>query len=310
MDAYCKAVRRLEEKFDGLELNHVSRKYNEAADALAKMASERATVPSDVFVSDLYKPSVDYKGDRGSDELPNEPSSDPRDSAALEQEAMDIEPEPPVSDDSPDWCYPLLQRLVDSTLPPDLAEARRVARRAKTFVLLDGEMYKRSASGVLMRCIPRQEGIKLLQDVHSGACGHHTAPRTLVGNAFRQGFYWPTPVADATEIVRTCEGCQFYARQIHLPAQALQTIPITWPFAVWGLDLFTERKFLQFCDRHHIRVDWAAVAHPKTNGQVERANGMILQGLKPRIFNRLNKFGKRWLKELPAMVWSLRTSRS
>ena len=45
MDAYCKAVRRLEEKFDGLELNHVSRKYNEAADALAKMASERATVP-------------------------------------------------------------------------------------------------------------------------------------------------------------------------------------------------------------------------------------------------------------------------
>ena len=58
-----------------------------------------------------------------------------------------------------------------------------------------------------------------------------------MGNAFRQGFYWPTAVADATEIVRTCEGCQFYARQMHLPAHALQTIPVTWPFAVWGLDL-------------------------------------------------------------------------
>jgi hypothetical protein len=44
-------------------------------------------------------------------------------------------------------------------------------------------------------------------------------------------------VADATRIVRTCQGCQFYARQTHLPAQALQTIPITWLFAVWGLDL-------------------------------------------------------------------------
>jgi hypothetical protein len=44
-------------------------------------------------------------------------------------------------------------------------------------------------------------------------------------------------VADATRIVRTCKVCQFYARQTHLPAQALQTIPITWPFAVWGLDL-------------------------------------------------------------------------
>ena len=72
----------------------------------------------------------------------------------------------------------------------------------------------------------------------------------------------------------------------------------------------TGRKFLEFCDRHHIRVDWAAVAHPKTNGQVERANGRILQDLKPRIFSRLNKLKKRWLKELPAVVWSLRTSRS
>jgi hypothetical protein len=179
-------------------------------------------------------------------------------------------------------------------------------------------------------------------------------------------------VADATRIVRTCEGCQFYARQTHLPAQALQTIPITWSFAMWGLDLvgplqkapggythllvavdkfskwievqslisirseqavafftniihrfgvpnsiitdngtqFTGRKFLDFCEDHHIRVDWAAVAHPMTNGQVERANGMILQGLKPRIYNDLNKFGKRWMKELPSVVWSLRTTPS
>jgi transposase InsO family protein len=188
-----------------------------------------------------------------------------------------------------------------------------------------------------------------------------------VGNAFRQGFYWPTAVADASEIVRTCEGCQFYARKSNLPAHVLQTIPITWPFAVWGLDIvgplrkapggythllvaidkfskwvevrpitnlraeqavtfftnivhrfgvpnsiitdngsqFTGKKFLEFCDKYHICVDWAAVAHPQTNGQVEHANGMILQGLKPRIFDRLNKSGRKWVQELPAVVWSL-----
>ena len=77
----------------------------------------------------------------------------------------------------------------------------------------------------------------MLSDIHSGVCGHHAAPRTLVGNTFRQGFYWPTAVADAEQIVRTYEGCQYYTRQTHLPAQALQMIPIMWPFAVWGLDL-------------------------------------------------------------------------
>jgi transposase InsO family protein len=48
---------------------------------------------------------------------------------------------------------------------------------------------------------------------------------------------------------------------------------------------FIGRKFLEFCDKFHICMDWAAVAHPQTNDQVERANGMILQGLKPIIFD-------------------------
>jgi hypothetical protein len=64
---------------------------------------------------------------------------------------------------------------------------------------------------------------------------------------------------------------------------------------------------LEFCDDHHIRVLWSAVAHPKTNGQVEHANGMVLQGWKPRIFNKLNKHGKKWAAELPSVLWSLRT---
>ena len=64
----------------------------------------------------------------------------------------------------------------------------------------------------------------------------HT-PRTLVGNTFQQGFYWPTAVADAEQIICTCEGCQYYARQTHLLAQALQMIPIRRAFTVWGFDL-------------------------------------------------------------------------
>src|SRR6185503_6460280 len=61
MEAYCNAVRRLEDKFDGLELNHVPRKYNEDADKLAKIASGRTTVPPNIFSRDIAKPSIDFK---------------------------------------------------------------------------------------------------------------------------------------------------------------------------------------------------------------------------------------------------------
>jgi hypothetical protein len=78
---------------------------------------------------------------------------------------------------------------------------------AKSFTLVDGELYKRAASGILQRCVPIPQGRELLRVIHAGVCGHHAAPHALVGNAFRQGFYWPTAVADASEIVCTCEGC-------------------------------------------------------------------------------------------------------
>jgi hypothetical protein len=73
---------------------------------------------------------------------------------------------------------------------------------------------------------------------------------------------------------------------------------------------FTSKKFLDFYDNHHIRVLWSTIAHPKINGQVECANGMVLQGLKPRIFNKLNKHGKKWAAELPLVLWSLRMTPS
>jgi hypothetical protein len=58
MEAYCYEVRRLGDKFYGLELNHIARRYNETADELAKIASGRTTVPPDVFSRDLHQPSV------------------------------------------------------------------------------------------------------------------------------------------------------------------------------------------------------------------------------------------------------------
>ena len=52
------------------------------------------------------------------------------------------------------------------------------------------------------------------------------------------------------------------------------------------------------------------MAHPQSNGQVERANGMVLQGIKTRVFDRLKPYAGKWAKELPSVLWALRTSPS
>jgi hypothetical protein len=88
-----------------------------------------------------------------------------------------------------------------------------------------------------MKCISQVDGIEILREIHEGKCGHHAAARSLLAKAFCHGFYWPTAKADADRIVELCQGCQMYSKQTHMSATALHTIPITWPFEVWGLDM-------------------------------------------------------------------------
>jgi hypothetical protein len=121
-----------------------------------------------------------------------EAASDPPEApSAPEGEALCVEEERNGVTPNRNWQTPYLQYLHRGELPLDRAKARRLARCAKSFVLLgdEKELYHRSPSGILQRCISITEGQELLQEIHSVACGHHAAPRALVGNAFRQGFY-------------------------------------------------------------------------------------------------------------------------
>jgi transposase InsO family protein len=73
---------------------------------------------------------------------------------------------------------------------------------------------------------------------------------------------------------------------------------------------FTTREFKDFCADSGIKINYTSVSHPQSNGQVERSNGMILQGLKPRIFDRIKSYAKKWVKELPSVLWALHTTLS
>jgi ribonuclease HI len=160
MEAYCDEVRCLEDKFYGLELNHVARWYNETADELAKISSGRTTVPPNVFSRDIYQPSVklnDAPEPEGTSSQPGVPST-------AEGEALHVEIERNGVTPNLNWQTPYLKYLLRGELPLDKARARRLARCAKSFVLLgdEKELYHRSPSGILQRCISVAQGQVLL----------------------------------------------------------------------------------------------------------------------------------------------------
>jgi hypothetical protein len=103
---------------------------------------------------------------------------------------------------------------VEKHVPEDNVERKKIVRCADNYVVIGTELYRRSASnGVLMKCILWSEGLELLQEIHGGECGNHAASANLVGKAYRSGFYWPTTLTDAQDLVRWCKGCQFFAKQ-------------------------------------------------------------------------------------------------
>jgi hypothetical protein len=213
--------RKLEDKFEGLEFHHVERDHNAAADALSKLGSSRTQVPPGVFVQEVSRPSISVDRVEECNTL-SQPESN-----------------------SDDWWEPIIRYIRNEEEPDDKNTVERIARQSAHYTLIGETLYRRGASGVLMKCILSATGKQLLEEVHAGQCGVHAASRTLVGKVFRSGFYWPTTKSDAAELVQRCEACQYLSKQQHLPAQQLQTIHVTWSFACWGLDMIGPFKKAQ-----------------------------------------------------------------
>nr|XP_020176113.1 uncharacterized protein LOC109761699 [Aegilops tauschii subsp. strangulata] len=151
-----------------------------------------------VFEERLFKPSVatpTAEPASPQEELPpvplsGAPACGPTSGASL---LLALEPQEGC------WTKEFKAYLLQGTLPEKKEDVERVARQATA-------------------C---RTGCEMLADIHGGDCRHHSSSRTLVGKAFRSGFYRPTALNDATELVRSCKACQFHAKPIHQPAQGL-----------------------------------------------------------------------------------------
>jgi hypothetical protein len=172
MAAYRDEVDEMAKSFLGYDIKHVRREDNMAVDTLSKLGSSRKAVPPGVFLEHLHVPSVKMV--------------DPENLELASSPVMAVLPS------NPPWAEPYLEYLMTKKLPEDEVQKRQIERRAKVYTIIDGQLYKRSTSGVFMKCISQVDEIEILREIHEGECGHHTAARSLVAKAFRHGFYWPT----------------------------------------------------------------------------------------------------------------------
>lgn len=127
-----------------------------------------------------------------------------------EQLCLDLEPS---------WMDPLVSYLKDGKLPESDLEAQELKRRAQKFILVNEELYKRSFTQPLLKCVRPREADYVLREIHEGICGSHIGARTLYQKALRQGYYWPTMVSDAEQLVKKCERCQRVSNLIHVPSR-------------------------------------------------------------------------------------------
>jgi hypothetical protein len=84
-----------------------------------------------------------------------------------------------------DWRQPFIDYIREQKAPMDKNLAEQIILCAKSYVLVGDKLYRRgTSSGVLMKCVPREEGNGILEEIHKGVCGKHTSLRTLVSKAF------------------------------------------------------------------------------------------------------------------------------
>ncbi|XP_055961466.1 uncharacterized protein LOC130015405 [Mercurialis annua] len=168
------------DKFDTINIEHVPRKENKQADALANLAATLTLSNTEVQVPVCKRwvvPEFVLNNDEGDYEQVSFAS------------VYEIEKE--------DWRQPLIDYLEHGRLPDEAKHRAEVKRRSSRFVYFKDTLYRRSFDDIWLRCLDDEEATKALEEAHSGVCGAHQSGPKLHFHIKRMGYYWPTMPFDA-----------------------------------------------------------------------------------------------------------------
>ncbi|GJW07838.1 reverse transcriptase domain-containing protein [Tanacetum coccineum] len=237
-----------------------------------------------------------------------------------------------VEEEGDTWMTPIYNYLTQETLPVEKEKARGVRRKSRRYAVINGVLYKKSYLGPWLRCVGPLQANYVLRKIHEGSCNMHARTRSVVANAIRTGYYWPTMHADARKMIWECQDCQgidiagpfleghgkvkflivaidYFTKWIEAKPVAIirdnQIKKFVWDNIVCKFCLleeiisdngkqFRDNPFKDWCENLCICWHFASVKHPQANGLVERANKSLGEGIKAR----LDKRSKDWIKEI------------
>ncbi|VFQ71635.1 unnamed protein product [Cuscuta campestris] len=142
-----------------------------------------------------------------------------------------------VTKEASGWIAELIRYKKDGVLPGDETTARLIKRRAPTYVIENGRLYKRSYNGTLLRCVDETKAGQIMEEVHEGICAAHQGPFSMARRIVLQGYFWPTMVKDCAKRAKHCKVCQVFQTIPGRPGTSYHPISSSIPFAHWGMDL-------------------------------------------------------------------------
>ncbi|XP_058784383.1 uncharacterized protein LOC131659176 [Vicia villosa] len=212
---YFVIANRLLKRFDSTSIRHIPRRESQEANDLAQEASgyKKDDDEEPVQVREKVRATV----------------LSPSNLSIIKLGAVDVENFKILTVDNgqeDDWRKPLVEYLRSPTSLTD----RKIKYRALNFVQMRKELFKKTAEGVLLKCLGESEAYLSMSSVHSGACGAHQARHKMRWTLMRSWVYWPSILKDCIEFAKGCQECQMHGGIQHVPASELHAIVKPWPF--------------------------------------------------------------------------------
>src|ERR1700733_3701420 len=208
MAAYLARAQTAVQKLTKVVFIRAPRAQNNRADRLAKLASS-TEVPSGVHIEYLESKAI------------------------KEPEEMDTGPVHTCKC----WIDPILNFLTTGALPEDKKTAKRIKYISNRYTVIETALYKRGHVLPFLLCLHPHQARAALLEIHEGLCGGHPAARSLAFKVGRQGYFWPTILQDAKEMVKKYDKCQRFSNIQQLPAELMTPVSSPWPFSQWGMDI-------------------------------------------------------------------------